>query len=67
MVDGQTGQSEIAHGLVLKKVLESVTILHHLVEERTAVVQLLKLWSAVNTLALMHSTQLIIVSTLLCT
>ena len=43
MVDGQTGQLEIAHSLVLKKKLESVTILHHLVEERTAVAQLLKL------------------------
>ena len=42
MVDGQTGQLEIVHSLVLKKVLESVTILHHLVEEKTAVVQLLK-------------------------
>ena len=42
MVDGQTGQLEIAHSLVLKKELGSVTILQHLVEERTAVDQLLK-------------------------
>ena len=42
MVDGQTGQLKIVHSLVLKKELESATILHRLVEERTAVAQLLK-------------------------
>ena len=42
MVDGQTGQLGIAHSLVLKKELESVTTLYNLVEGTIAVVQLLK-------------------------
>ena len=62
MVDGQTGQLEIAHSLVLKKELESVIILHRLVEEGTAVAHLLKLLNAMNTLAKMYNTQQIIVS-----
>ena len=66
MVDGQTGQLEIAHSLVLKKELENVTILHRFVEEGTVVAQLLRLSNAMNTLAKMYNTQQIIVSNVYC-
>ena len=66
MVDGQTGQLEIAHSLVLKKELECVTIVHRPVEEGTAVAQLLRLISVMNTLAKMYNTQQIFVSIVYC-
>ena len=42
MVDGQIGYLETVQCLVLKRELEVAVIQSHLVEERTAVAQLLK-------------------------